>query len=280
MSANVNRVEQCRPPACTTWTSPRSSRPTSNPAATTAASSTPTIPSSWISRRSTPRKASRAPQIDLGPGVVAKRPARPAGALRAPLRERHHAERPRESFVNGYTIDASQVTTSISGAAVRDRHITIPAMSDHTEWTRCVMDHDVDLVLVSTHTHALGQDTHIKLFDGTNTGDEIYANTHMAGAAAQAVHAGAPHPRRHRLRDRLPLLQRHRPRGRLGLPRQGRDVQPGPRLDPSGNAGATCNRSRQLPTEFIGPLKHPVLSASAAEFLRTPKSALAASRLR
>ena len=50
-------------------------------------------------------------------------------------------------------------------------------MSDHTEWTRCVMDHDVDLVLVSTHTHALGRDTHIKLFDGSNVGDEIYVNT-------------------------------------------------------------------------------------------------------
>ena len=38
--------------------------------------------------------------------------------------------------------------------------------------------------------------------------------------------------RRHRLRDRLPLRERHRLGGRLGLPLQGRDVQPGPRLDP------------------------------------------------
>jgi hypothetical protein len=115
--------------------------------------------------------------IDLGPGVVASVP--PGLPV---LFELHYVNATKqnvhvESYVNAYTIDAHDVTTRIAGGAIRDRHITIPAVSDHTEWTRCLMDHDVDLVLVSTHTHALGRDTHIKLFDGANVGDEIYVNT-------------------------------------------------------------------------------------------------------
>ncbi|HEX6835932.1 MAG TPA: hypothetical protein VF334_05130, partial [Polyangia bacterium] len=115
-------------------------------------------------------------ELDLGPGVVAQVPPKLpvlfelhyVNASAAPV----HAF----SYVNAYTIDPSEVKTSISGGAVRDRHITIPAHGDHIEWTRCLMDHDVDLVLVSTHTHALGHDTDIKLFDGSTVGDTIYTN--------------------------------------------------------------------------------------------------------
>ena len=115
-------------------------------------------------------------QIDLGPGVVASVP--PGLPI---LFEMHYVNATAkdihaEAYVNGYTIDQKEVVTTISGMAVRDRHIKVPAMSDDTEWTRCVMDHDVDLVLVTTHTHELGRDAHIKLFDGTNVGDEIYVN--------------------------------------------------------------------------------------------------------
>ena len=115
-------------------------------------------------------------QLDLGPGVVAQVPPKlPV------LFELHYVNATTQpvhafSYVNAYTIDDAAVTASISGGAVRDRHIVIPPHADHTEWTRCTMDHDVDLVLVSTHTHALGHDAHIKLFDGTNVGDEIYVN--------------------------------------------------------------------------------------------------------
>lgn len=114
--------------------------------------------------------------IDLGRGVVAKVP--PGLPV---LFELHYVNATTspvhvQSFVNAWTIDAAQVTTSIYGGAIRDRHIKIPAAGETTEWTRCVMDHDIDLVLVTTHTHALGRDTHIKLFDGTNVGDEIYVN--------------------------------------------------------------------------------------------------------
>lgn len=116
-------------------------------------------------------------QLDLGPGVVAKVPPKlPV------LFELHYVNATMQdvhaySYVNAYTIDDAQVTTTIAGGAIRDRHITLPPQTDHTEWTRCLMDHDVDLVLVSTHTHALGRDTHIKRFDGTTVGDELYVNT-------------------------------------------------------------------------------------------------------
>jgi hypothetical protein len=116
-------------------------------------------------------------QIDLGPGVVASVP--PGLPV---LFEMHYVNATAqdihvEADVNGYTINQRDVVTTISGMAVRDRHIKVPAMSDATEWTRCVMDHDVDLLLVTTHTHKLGRDAHIKLFDGTTVGDEIYVNT-------------------------------------------------------------------------------------------------------
>jgi hypothetical protein len=115
-------------------------------------------------------------QIDLGTGVVASVP--PGLPV---LFEMHYVNATAqdihaEAYVNGYTIDAHDVVTTISGMAVRDRHIKVPANGEDTEWTRCVMDHDVDLVLVTTHTHALGRDAHIKLFDGTNVGEELYMN--------------------------------------------------------------------------------------------------------
>src|SRR6185312_12693329 len=86
----------------------------------------------------------------------------------------------------------------------------------------------------------------------------------------QAVHADDAHRRRHRLRDRLPLLQRHRRRGRLGLPRQGRDVQPGAGLDP---------RRRQRHVQGSGDFRRHSrpLAASQQKFCG-PKSAQAPSR--
>ena len=190
-------------------------------------------------------------------------PARPAGPVRAPLRERHHAGRPRR--VLRQRLHHRRATTChqpIYGMRRPRPPHHRPRHGDHTEWTRCVMDHDVDLVLVSTHTHALGRDTHIKLFDGTNVGDEIYVNTAWQAPPLEQFTPTLPHCRRHRLRNRLPLLQRHRRRGRLGLLRQGRDVQPGPGLDPG-------RRQRHLQAgrnfrRHSRPLAH-----SPREFLRT-----------
>jgi hypothetical protein len=119
-------------------------------------------------------------QLDLGPGVVAKVPS----GLPV-LFELHYLNATKQpvhvvSTLNAYTIDAHAVTASISGAAIRDRHMLIPPAVDHTEWTRCVMDHDVDLLVVSSHTHALAREFEILDFDGTTTGARVYVNDEWA----------------------------------------------------------------------------------------------------
>jgi hypothetical protein len=81
-----------------------------------------------------------------------------------------------ESTVNAYTMPQAEVRDSIWGSAVRDTHLEIPPRARHTEWIRCVMNRDVELILASTHTHQLATVATISLFDGESTGDEIYRN--------------------------------------------------------------------------------------------------------
>src|SRR5690606_26005848 len=74
--------------------------------------------------------------------------------------------------------DLDKVQQTIWGGAVRDTDITIPAgASDHVEWTRCVMNDDVDVLFLSSHTHKLAERTVIRPFDGTTAGDVMYSNT-------------------------------------------------------------------------------------------------------
>jgi hypothetical protein len=79
--------------------------------------------------------------------------------------------------VNAYTIPADQVTGRIWGFSQHDRNITIPPNSEHDEWTRCVMTQDIQLLYMSSHTHALGKQFTVKTFDGNNVGNELYVNT-------------------------------------------------------------------------------------------------------
>jgi hypothetical protein len=82
------------------------------------------------------------------------------------------------SKINAYAYPAEQVEQSIWGGAVRDLDITIPAgATEHVEWTRCTMNADVDVLFLSSHTHALAEKTVIRTFDGTAAGDIIYTNT-------------------------------------------------------------------------------------------------------
>lgn len=118
--------------------------------------------------------------IDLGPGVVAKVP--PGLPV---LFELHYVNASSqlvhvESHINAYTIDAHAVTTTIAGGALRRRHLALPPHADTTTWARCVMDRDVDLILLSSHTHRLGRDVRIFSFDGTNVGEQLYVNTQWA----------------------------------------------------------------------------------------------------
>ncbi|MFN0245664.1 MAG: hypothetical protein ACKV2T_02075 [Kofleriaceae bacterium] len=80
------------------------------------------------------------------------------------------------SKINAYKYEGDLVTT-IWGGAVRDTDITIPAnASGHVEWSRCVMNSDVDVMFLSTHTHELARLAEIRRFDGTTTGELVYTN--------------------------------------------------------------------------------------------------------
>lgn len=84
------------------------------------------------------------------------------------------------SIVNAYTLPPPfEIKGEIWGGVVRDDEINIPANTpSHTEWTRCVMNGDIDLLFLSSHTHQLGREVTIYPFDGTDVGEEpIYSNT-------------------------------------------------------------------------------------------------------
>jgi hypothetical protein len=114
--------------------------------------------------------------IDLPPGTAANLP--PGIQV---MHEIHHvntsdADVEVFSYVNAYSIHPNDVTETIWGGAVRDTHINIPAQSAHSEWTRCVMTDDIDLLFLSSHTHQLGKKVTVRMFDGETVGEEIYVN--------------------------------------------------------------------------------------------------------
>jgi hypothetical protein len=78
--------------------------------------------------------------------------------------------------INGYWIDPLQVKQRIWGRAVRDLNIKVPAGKSTDEWTRCVMSDDIDLLVLSTHTHQLAMDTEVFRWDGAQVGEKIYTN--------------------------------------------------------------------------------------------------------
>ena len=81
------------------------------------------------------------------------------------------------SIVNAYTIPDYEVEEGIWGGQVRDEYINIPANSEHTEWTRCVMNEDIEVLFLASHFHQLGIQFDIALFDGTDAGEVFYSNT-------------------------------------------------------------------------------------------------------
>ena len=82
------------------------------------------------------------------------------------------------SRVNAWTMPAEEVVAGIWGGTVRDENIAIPPMAEaHTEWSRCVMNEDVEILFLASHTHAMGTEFSIAPFDGATVGDEIYRNT-------------------------------------------------------------------------------------------------------
>ena len=116
-------------------------------------------------------------KLQLPPGVVAEVPS----GLRTML-EVHYVNTTDETQtvftrINAYWIDPHQVTNQIWGKAIRDVNIDVPAGATTDEWTRCVMTDDIDLMVLSTHTHQLGMRTEVFKFDGNAVGASIYTNT-------------------------------------------------------------------------------------------------------
>jgi hypothetical protein len=78
--------------------------------------------------------------------------------------------------INAYWIPDEEVTDFIWGQAIRDRNLHIPAGGTADEWTRCVMSEDIDLLVISTHTHALAQKTEVYAWNGSERGELLYTN--------------------------------------------------------------------------------------------------------
>jgi hypothetical protein len=121
--------------------------------------------------------------VNLPEGTVASLPPKMAA-----LHEIHYVnttdkEVKVSSRVNAYTIPQEQVKARIWGGAVRDVNINIPPRASHEEWTRCVMNQDVDVIFLASHTHQLGRRVTIAPFDGTTVGEVIYENTEWENPA-------------------------------------------------------------------------------------------------
>lgn len=80
------------------------------------------------------------------------------------------------SRVNAWTIPSEEVVEGIWGGQVRDENIEIPANSEHTEWSRCVMNEDIEVLFLASHTHELGIEFNIAPFDGKDVGEVFYTN--------------------------------------------------------------------------------------------------------
>lgn len=118
-----------------------------------------------------------AQEVLLPEGIVATLPKK----LRV-IHEIHYinvTEKDQEvvSIINGYGIPAEDVVDGIWGEAIRDQKLEIPPQQEHIEWTRCVMNKDVDVIFLASHTHEHGREVIVRTFDGENVGESIYSNT-------------------------------------------------------------------------------------------------------
>jgi hypothetical protein len=81
------------------------------------------------------------------------------------------------SKVNAYTMPAEDVVDGIWGGQVRDEHIEIAANSEHSEWTRCTFNEDVEVHFLASHMHGKGIKFTIREFDGESAGEIFYTAT-------------------------------------------------------------------------------------------------------
>lgn len=132
-------------------------------------------------------------QIVLPPGTVAD--------LLPKLRVMHEihfvnpTDEPVRAFskINAYAYE-ERVEQTIWGGAVRDLEIAIPpGATQHVEYTRCVMNQDVDVLFLSSHTHALARQTVIRRYErgAAAAGEVLYTNTDWHAPPLQD-HTAAP----------------------------------------------------------------------------------------
>ncbi len=80
------------------------------------------------------------------------------------------------SYLNAWTIPEEEVVDGIWGGSVRDENIAIPPGASHTEWSRCVLNEDVEVQFLASHTHAQATSFTIAPYDGDNVGEVFYEN--------------------------------------------------------------------------------------------------------
>ena len=116
-------------------------------------------------------------ELVLPEGIAAVLP----GRLQIMVEVHYVNPTPREvevwSRVNAYTMPMNDVQDQIWGSAARDVDINIPAgTEDWVEWTRCVLNTDVEMLLLSSHTHELSRQVDVYAFDGEETGELLYTD--------------------------------------------------------------------------------------------------------
>ena len=81
------------------------------------------------------------------------------------------------SRINAFTIPPDAMKAQIWGGAVRTTEIAIPPRTErHYEWVRCEMNRDIDLIILSSHSHQLAELVDVHLWDGTRRGERVYEN--------------------------------------------------------------------------------------------------------
>ena len=80
------------------------------------------------------------------------------------------------SEVNAWSIPQSDIEEMIWGGNVRDENIEIPANAEHSEWSRCVFNEDVEVLFLASHQHGMGSRFTIAPFDGESTGEMVFDN--------------------------------------------------------------------------------------------------------
>jgi hypothetical protein len=117
-------------------------------------------------------------EITLPDGIAAQEP--PGITLMYELHHVNATSKPvhLSSRVNAWTMPPGQpITGTLGGFVLRNKHMDIPPHAEKTEWAQCVMDQDVDVLFLSSHTHKLGRDVQILKYGGADEGRLLFENT-------------------------------------------------------------------------------------------------------